>query len=91
MYDFHGVNLCTMYDSHDVYLYVLWTIYMYKFSRYHVVVFHIFFFPMTDFLENSTGFYKKSSGNRQTDLSVKVSDLSVNSADNSIKSAKIWV
>jgi hypothetical protein len=32
-----------MYDSHGVYLRVLLTIYMYKFSRYHIVVFHDFF------------------------------------------------
>jgi hypothetical protein len=43
MYDYHDVDLCIMYDSHNVYLRVLWTICIYKFSRYHVVVFHEFF------------------------------------------------
>jgi hypothetical protein len=63
MYDSYGVDLCTMYDSYDVYLRVLWTICMYKFSRCHAVVFHDFFFPMTDFLQNSIGFYQNSSKN----------------------------
>jgi hypothetical protein len=42
MYDYYGLELCTMYDSHDVYLYVLLTIYMYKFSRCYIVVFYGF-------------------------------------------------
>jgi hypothetical protein len=43
MCDSHCVNLCTMYNFHDVYLRALWTIYMYKFNRYHVIIFHSFF------------------------------------------------
>jgi hypothetical protein len=42
----HGLKLCTMYNSHDVYLCVLWTIYMYKFSRCHGVVFYGFLFHL---------------------------------------------
>jgi hypothetical protein len=49
MYDFYGLELCTMYDSHIVYLRILCIIYMHKFSRCHVVVFHDFFVPFTDF------------------------------------------
>jgi hypothetical protein len=52
----HGMDLCTMCDFHGVYLRVLHTICMYKFSRCHVIVFHGFFFPMTDFMENLTDF-----------------------------------
>jgi hypothetical protein len=44
MYDSHGVDLCIMYDSHGVYLSVLRTICMYKFSRCHTVIFHVFSF-----------------------------------------------
>jgi hypothetical protein len=53
MYDSHDLKLCTMYDSHCVYLRVLWTICMYKFRRCHAVVFHGFFFPFTEFWQNS--------------------------------------
>jgi hypothetical protein len=49
VYDFYGLELCTMYDSHGVYLCVLWTICVYKFSRCHVIAFHGFFVPFTDF------------------------------------------
>jgi hypothetical protein len=85
IYDSRGVDLYIMCDSNGVYLHVLRTICMYKFSRYHVIIFHTFFFPMTDLLKNLTGFCQNSTGNHQTDLSVKVGDLSVNSADNSVK------
>jgi hypothetical protein len=57
MYDSHDVELCTMYDSHSVYLRVLWTICMYKFSICHDVVFHGFFFSLTDFRQNLSEFY----------------------------------
>jgi hypothetical protein len=53
-----------MYDSHDDYLHVLWTIYMYKFSRCHVVVFHGFFIPFTDFRQKSAAFRHKPPENR---------------------------
>jgi hypothetical protein len=43
VYASNCLKLCTMYDSHGVYLRVLWTICMYKFSITHVVVFHDFF------------------------------------------------
>jgi hypothetical protein len=56
IYDSHGLELCTMCDSHCVYLHVLWTIYMYKFSRCHVIVFYDFFFSFTDFRQNLSGF-----------------------------------
>ena len=56
MYASHGVDLCTMYDSHGVYLCILLTICMYKFSRCHVVVFHGFFVPFTDFRQKSADF-----------------------------------
>jgi hypothetical protein len=49
MYDFHGVELYTIYDSHDVYLHVLQTIYMYKFSRCHAIIFHGFFLSVDRF------------------------------------------
>jgi hypothetical protein len=52
----HGVDLYTMYDLHGVYLHVLWTICMSKFSRYYAVIFHDFSFPMIDFLDNSADF-----------------------------------
>jgi hypothetical protein len=45
-----------MYDSHDVYLCVLWIIYMYKFNTTHFVVFHGFFVPFTEFQQKSTSF-----------------------------------
>jgi hypothetical protein len=44
----HDVDLGTMCDSHCVYLCVLWTICMYKFSRCYTI-FHGFFFPMIEF------------------------------------------
>jgi hypothetical protein len=65
MYDSHGLKLCTMYDSHGIYLRVLWTICMYKFSRCHAVVFHGFFVPFTDFWA------------KPIDLSVKLANLLV--------------
>jgi hypothetical protein len=49
IYDSHGVDLYTIYDSHSVYLCVLCTICMYKFSRCHAVIFYVFSFPMPDF------------------------------------------
>jgi hypothetical protein len=52
MYDSYGLELCTMYDSHDVYLRVLWTICMYKFSRCHIVIFHVFSFHLPNFDKN---------------------------------------
>jgi hypothetical protein len=64
MYDFYGLELCIMYDSHGVYLRVLRTIYMYKFNRCHVVVFHGFFVPFTDFRQKLAGFRHKPPGNR---------------------------
>jgi hypothetical protein len=54
-----------MYDSHGVYLRVLRTIYMYKFNRCHVVVFHGFFVPFTDFRQKLAGFRHKPPGNRR--------------------------
>jgi hypothetical protein len=69
----YGLELCTMYDSHDVYLCVLWTICMYKFSRCHAVVFTVFFVQFTDF-------WQKLFGNRHTDFQAKPVDLSVKSA-----------
>jgi hypothetical protein len=52
MYDSHGLELCTIYDSHDVYLRVLWTICMYKFSTCHVVIFTGFSFHLLIFDKN---------------------------------------
>jgi hypothetical protein len=52
-----------MYDSHGVYLRVLWTICMYKFSRCHVIVFHSFFVPFTDFQQKLAGFWQKPPKN----------------------------
>jgi hypothetical protein len=68
MYDSHGLELCTMYDSHDVDLRVLWTICIYKFSRYHIVVFHGFFFLFTDFWQNLLGFWQNSPRNRPNEF-----------------------
>jgi hypothetical protein len=64
MYGSHGFELCTMYDSHVIYLRVLCTIYMYKFSRCHAVIFHGFFVQFTVFSKNrliSTDFQEKLS------------------------------
>jgi hypothetical protein len=85
MYASNCLELCSMYDSHGVYLCVLWTICMYKFSTTHAVVFHGFFVPFTEFLQKSVGFQQKSSGTRRTGLSVKPADLSVKLADLSPK------
>jgi hypothetical protein len=49
-----------MYDSHDIYLRVLWTICMYKFSRCHVIVFTVFLFHLPILDKNQSG----SSKNR---------------------------
>jgi hypothetical protein len=87
MYASNCLELCTMYDSHGVYLCVLWTICMYKFSTTHVVVFHGFFILFTEFLQKSAGFWQKPSGTHRTGLSVKPADLSVKSADLSPKPA----
>jgi hypothetical protein len=75
IYASNCLELCTMYDSHGVYLCVLWTICMYKFSITHVVVFHSFF-AFTEFRQKSTGFRQKPSGTHHTGLSVKPADLS---------------
>jgi hypothetical protein len=71
MYDSHGLELCTMYDSHDIYLLVLWNICMYKFSRCHPVVFHDFFVPFTDFRQKSPSFWQKSPKNHHANLLVE--------------------
>jgi hypothetical protein len=76
MYASNCLELCTMYDSHGVYLRVLWTICMYKFSTTHVVIFHGFFVPFTEFRQKSAGFWQKPSGTRRIGLSVKPADLS---------------
>jgi hypothetical protein len=55
MYDSYIIELCTMYDFHGIYLRVLWTIYMYKISRCHVVIFYGFFVPFTEFQQKSVG------------------------------------
>jgi hypothetical protein len=69
-----------MYDSHGVYLHVLWTICMYKFSRCHIVVFHDFFVPFTEFRQKSAGFRQKPSGTRYAGFQKKPADLSVKPA-----------
>jgi hypothetical protein len=56
MYDSYDLDLCNMYDSHGVYLCVLWTICMHKFSKYNVIVFHGFFVSFTDFQQNLPDF-----------------------------------
>jgi hypothetical protein len=58
---------------------------MYKFSRYHVVVFYGFFFPLTDFRQNSSDFWQNLSENRQDEFQEKNTDLL---ADNSAKPAE---
>jgi hypothetical protein len=63
MYDFYGLELCTIYDSHVIYLRVLWTICIYKFSRCHAVVFHDFFVLFTNFWQKMIGFWHKPPGN----------------------------
>jgi hypothetical protein len=60
-----------MYDSHSVYLHVLWIIYMYKFSRCHVVVFHGFFVPFTEFRQKLAGFRQKTARNSPRRFSKK--------------------
>jgi hypothetical protein len=75
IYASNCLELCTMYDSHGIYLRVLWTICMYKFSITHVVVFDSFF-AFTEFRQKSTGFRQKPSETRRTGLSVKPADLS---------------
>jgi hypothetical protein len=52
VYDFYGLELCTMYDSYVVYLCVLWIICMYKFIRCYVVVFYDFSFHLPIFDKN---------------------------------------
>jgi hypothetical protein len=54
MYDSYGLELCNMYDSHGIYLRVLWAICMYKFSRCYVVVFHGFSFYLPIFSKISS-------------------------------------
>jgi hypothetical protein len=49
MYDPHNLELCTMYVSDIIYLRVLLTLCMYKFSRCYDIVFHGFFFLFTIF------------------------------------------
>jgi hypothetical protein len=71
MYDSHNVDLCNMCDSHGVYLRVLWTIYMDKFSRCHVIVFHDFFCSNDQFSGKFDRFLQKSSGNHQPDFREK--------------------
>jgi hypothetical protein len=76
MYDSHGLDLYTMYDSYDVYLLVLWIICMFKFSRCRAVIFYNFFlFNHRFFLKILIGFCQNPSE--------KVIDLSVKSDDNS--------
>jgi hypothetical protein len=62
---------------------------MYKFSTTHVVVFHGFFVPFTEFLQKSAGFWQKPSRTHRTDLSVKPADLSIKPADLSLKPADL--
>jgi hypothetical protein len=63
------VWICILCVTLMLFIYVLlWNICMYKFNRCYVVVFYSFFFSMTDFLENSIGFYQNSSGNHQADF-----------------------
>jgi hypothetical protein len=64
VYNFYGLGLYTMFDSHDVYLCVLYTICMYKFSRCHIVVFTIFLFHLPIFDKKMAGFRQKPAGNR---------------------------
>jgi hypothetical protein len=45
VYDFYDLELCTMYDSHDVYLRV---IFAYT-NLVDVIIFHGFFVLFTDF------------------------------------------
>jgi hypothetical protein len=69
-----------MYDSYDIYLRVLWTICMYKFSRCHIIDFHYFSFHLPIFYKN----YPVSDKIRLkivTPIFEKISDLSVKSAD----------
>jgi hypothetical protein len=81
MYDSTSFELCTMYNSLGVYLRLLWTIYMDKLNRCHVIVFHSFLFLFTDFWQKSSGFWQNSTENRHADFWEKITDLSVKSAD----------
>jgi hypothetical protein len=56
MYDSYDLDLCNMYGSRGVDLRVLWTICMYKFSKYNVIVFHGFFISFTDFQQKLPDF-----------------------------------
>jgi hypothetical protein len=81
MYDSYGLELCTMYDSYDVYLRVLWTIYMYTISIYHIVVFTGFFIPFTDFRQKNHSVSGKNRPEIATPIFGKIADLSVKSAE----------
>jgi hypothetical protein len=89
MYDSHGVDLCIMYDSHDVYLRILCTICMYKFSRYHTVIFHDFFSNDRFFIKFDRFLPKFVWKSRGRFSEKKLFDFSLKSADNSAKSAEI--
>jgi hypothetical protein len=56
-----------MYDSYGVYLRVLWTICMYKFSRCHVGVFTVFSFHLQNFGKN-----RPVSGKNRPELATPV-------------------
>jgi hypothetical protein len=64
MNDSHDMYLCTMYDSYGVYLNILCTICMYKFSTCYTIIFHNFSIPMINFLDNLTGLLQYSPRNR---------------------------
>jgi hypothetical protein len=51
IFDSYSLELYTMYDSHGV-LRVLYIIYMYKFSRCYVIIFHYFSFHLPIFSKN---------------------------------------
>jgi hypothetical protein len=70
------LSLCNMYASHSVYLRVLLTIYMYKFSRCQCRCFSRFFFLFTDFQQKIARFLTKFVRKLSRRFSGKIVDLS---------------
>jgi hypothetical protein len=77
VHNFYGLELCTIYDSHDIYLRVLWTICMYKFSRWSCRCFSRFFRSIYWFSTKIGRFLAKTARKWPHRFSEKPADLSV--------------